>query len=72
MLLIAFVAFGVSVLVSGFAARTVGSRIINTSFMDAGEQTEDTGPVSENGVAAISGDDMNPTFTEASPSLRSR
>lgn len=67
MLLIAFVAFGVSVLVSGFAARTVGSRIINTSFMDAGEQTEDTGLVSENGVAAISGDDMNPTFTEASP-----
>lgn len=67
MLLIAFVAFGVSVLVSGFAARTVGSRIINTSFMDAGEQTEDTGLVSENGVAAISGEDMNPTFTEASP-----
>lgn len=67
MLLIAFVAFGVSVLVSGFAARTVGSQIMNTSFMDAGDQTEDTGPVSENGVAAISGDDMNPTFTEASP-----
>ena len=67
MLLIAFVAFGVSVLVSGFAARTVGSRIINTSFMNAGEQTEDTGLVSENGVAAISGEDMNPTFTEASP-----
>lgn len=66
MLLIAFVAFGVSVLVSGFAARTVGSRIINTSFMNAGDQTEDSGPVSENGVAAISGDDMNPTFTEAS------